>query len=55
MVHREIKPDNIHFSPEGDIKIADLSLVSFITERDEILTRLEVTNDERGVLAPEIK
>ena len=54
MVHREIKPDNIHYSPEGDIKIADLGLVSFLTEDEQFLTSFKVTNDNRVNVAPEL-
>ena len=54
LVHREIKPDNIHYSPEGDIKIADLGLVSFLTEEEKFLTSFKVTNNDRVNVAPEL-
>ena len=56
LVHREIKSENIQFNPEGDIKIADLSLVSFLTEEERSLSNFSMINDDRQVstLAPEL-
>lgn len=56
MVHRDIKPDNLLITPNGDVKILDLGLARFFKTTDE--ESLTLKHDERVIgtadyLAPE--
>jgi serine/threonine-protein kinase len=56
MVHRDIKPDNLLITPEGQVRILDLGLARFFKTTDE--ESLTLKHDERVIgtadyLAPE--
>src|SRR5207249_3540840 len=47
LIHRDIKPDNILITPDGQIKVADLGLAKGILEED-----LSVTQTGQGAGTP---
>ena len=53
MVHRDIKPDNIMFTADGAIKLADLGIAKSYQEQDETLTATAAVFGTPAYMAPE--
>lgn len=56
VVHRDVKPDNIGFSAEGDLKLLDLGLSKVVSKSEMDNAAYNMTGETGSVryMAPEV-